>query len=115
MKTLLIAITATASLLAMNAQAGKSSQSELRGYNACVNAADPAFQGLSLSRTYYLAKEDNRNVYFLNGSAWLDGERVDVRISCDTSRNGRNLLSQTSNLGSFALQTGDTPIQIATQ
>jgi hypothetical protein len=115
MKTLLITAAALTGLATMNVEAKVSSQSELRGYSACVEAAQPDFKGLVLNRIYYLDKNAQGNVYYLNGSAWQDGERVAVRISCDTSSNGRTLLTTTNNPGSFALQDGRTPIQIATQ
>ncbi len=115
LKNLFVIGAAAASLMAATAQAKISSASELRGYEACVEAADPEFNGLKLSRVYYLNEGTDKNTYYLNGSAWQAGERVDVRISCDTSTNGYDLLNQTSNVGRYALDSVADPVQVATQ
>jgi hypothetical protein len=115
LKNILVVGAAAASLMTATAQAKISSSSELRGYEACVEAASPEFKGLKLSRVYYLNEGSDKNTYYLNGSAWQAGERVDVRISCDTSSNGYDLLSQTSNVGSYALDNAADPVQVAQQ
>jgi hypothetical protein len=114
-KTALIFTAAAASVVAVTAQAKLSSSSEMRGYNACVEAAAPDFNGLQLSRNYYLNEEADRNIYYVNGSAWQSGERIAVRISCDTSTNGVKLLSQTSNTGRYTLERATVRVQVAQQ
>jgi len=115
LKNTLIYTAAAASLMTMTAQAKLSSSSELRGYNVCIEAAEPEFNGLQLSRNYYLNEEGDKNIYYVNGSAWQSGERVAVRISCDTSANGRQLLSQTSNSGRYSNERATVRVQVATQ
>jgi hypothetical protein len=115
LKNILLITTAAVATLAMTAQAKVSSTSELRGYNACVEAADPELKGLHLTRVYYLNQEADKNVYYLNGSAWQSGERVAVRISCDTTNNGHRLLSQTNNEGRYTIEHTNVQIQVATQ
>jgi len=114
-KTALIFTAAAASVVAVTAQAKLSSSSEMRGYNACVEAAAPEFKGLQLSRSYYLNEESDKKIYYVNGSAWQSGERIAVRISCDTSSNGAKLLSQTSNTGRYTNQRATVRVQVATQ
>ena len=114
-KNTLIFTAAAASLVTMTAQAKLSSSTELRGYNACVEAAAPEFKGLQLSRIYYLNEEADKNVYYVNGSAWQSGERVAVRISCDTSTSGHKLLSQTSNVGRYTNERATVRVQVASQ
>ena len=115
LKTLLIAGIAATTMMAATAQAKISSASELRGYEACVDAAAPEFNGLKLNRVYYLNEAGDKNTYYLNGTAWQNGERVDVRISCDTSTNGYDLLNQTTNIGRYAIEDGTRGIDVAAQ
>lgn len=114
-KTALILTAAAASALSMTAQAKISSSSELRGYNACVQAVASEFKGLQLDRVYYLNEDADKNTYYVNGSAWQSGERVPVRISCDTNRSGNKLLSQSSNIGRYAIERAADSIQVAAQ
>lgn len=115
MKTLLMIIVTAATLASLSVQAKVSTKSELRGYNACVEASQPQFKGLTLTRTYYLQSEADRNVFYINGSAWENGSRVKVRISCDASNDGRTLFSHNTGSGRYALQVGADRIQVATQ
>lgn len=115
LKTLLVAGIAATTMIAATAQAKISSASELRGYEACVSAANPEFKGLKLARVYYLNEAADKNTYYLNGTAWQNGERVDVRISCDTTTNGYDLLNQTTNVGRYALEDGGRGIEVAAQ
>ncbi len=115
MKTITFALAAAAATLSLSAQAKISSQSEMNGYNACVAAAADDHNGLVLSRVYYLSEQADKNVYYVNGTAWENGDRVDVRIACDTSANGRTLLSQTSNYGRFAIEGGTDAFDVAAQ
>jgi len=115
MKTLLMIIVAAATLTSLSAQAKVSTKSELRGYNACVEASEPRFNGLTLNRTYYLQSEADRKVFYINGSAWDNGKRVKVRISCDASTDGHTLFSHNTGSGRYALAVGADQIQVATQ
>jgi len=114
-KTALLFTAAAASVFTVTAQAKLSSSSEMRGYNACVSAAAPEFNGLKLARNYYLNEEADKNVYYVNGSAWQSGERVSVRISCDTTTNGVRLLSQTSNTGRYGIDRTNVRVEVAQQ
>ncbi len=113
MKKTTVAIAALAAVLGASAQAKVSSQSEFAGYNACVEASEADHNGLVLSRVYYLSSQGDTNTYYLNGTAWENGERVDVRISCNTSRNGRTLIDQTSSNGRFAIDGGTGSFDVA--
>jgi len=113
LKKILLISAAAASAVAMSAQAKTSSLSEMRGYEACVEAAGSEFDGLALSRIYYINEESDKNVYYVNGSAWEAGERVSVRLSCDTSKGGHQVLSANSNLGRYSIERGRTTIEVA--
>ena len=113
-KTLLILVAATASI-AIAAQARVSSPAEMTGYNTCVNASEGQFRGLVLSREYFLAQNTGAKSYYLNGTAWENGDRVHVRIACDTSNNGRDLKNVTTKQGRFALRKSTGPVRVAAQ
>ena len=113
-KTLLILVAAAASI-SIAAQARVSTLTEFKGYNACVSASEDEFRGLVLSREYFLAQNSGTKTYYLNGTAWENGDRIPVRIACDTSGNGRELKSVTMNQGHFALRRSSDPVRVAAQ
>lgn len=92
-----------------NAQTGR----ELKGLNTCLTASESQFDGLEASSDYYFTRTDHANQYYINGTALENGERVDVRISCETSRNGRALLTQSSSPGRFTEDPSTRIIEIA--
>ena len=88
----------TAGLIAMAATQGASAQSnsaaEVRGFDACVAAAEAeGLKGISTRRTYFLRKTDERNVFYVNVLAWEGSERVSKGIRCETSSGGFKLHS----------------------
>ena len=87
----------------------------MTGYNTCLTASDGEYEGLMLSRTYYLSEAEGKNTYYINGTAWDNGQRVDVRFSCETSGNGHTLLSQASSLGRFAIEGAPQGLDVASQ
>ncbi|MEM7080722.1 MAG: hypothetical protein AAF513_19045 [Pseudomonadota bacterium] len=103
---------------AFDAQARSSSPSEFRGYQTCLDAADKTSNGLVPSRSYYVDKnqEDRTNaVYYINGTRWEDGERAQVRISCETAARGYRLVSSDIESGSFTNQGGRVTVEVAAQ
>jgi len=91
---ILIAATAAATI-ALGAHAQLSSPSEFRGYQACLEANADGLSGLTPEREYLLAQTDEGQVYYINATAWEDGERVNLAFSCATTAGGY----LTSNLG----------------
>lgn len=92
MKAPLILITATALTVAMGAQAEtRSTPSELRGYQACLDASTADMQGVVTGRTYLIDQRDGQRTYYINATAWENGKRVEVGIRCQTSLSGRLL------------------------
>jgi len=92
-----------------NAQTGR----ERAGLDTCLTATEKQLDGLEASSDYYFTRTDHANQYYINGTALQNGERVDVQISCETSRNGRALLSQSSGSGHFAQDPTTRTIEIA--
>ena len=113
-KTLLILVAAAASI-AIAAQARVSNHAEMTGYNTCVNASEGQFHGLVLSRDYFVAQNPGAKSYYINGTAWENGDRIAVRIACDTSNNGRDLKNVTTGSGRFALHKNTDPVRVAVQ
>jgi len=102
-----LALSVAASLgLSGGAAAAISDPAELRGYNSCVKAASAESGGelssADLSRIYYLAKQGNSHTYYVNAGSWQDGVRVSKRITCETSRSGREVYSMNTSNGRFA-------------
>ncbi|MEJ2088395.1 MAG: hypothetical protein P8Y69_07960 [Gammaproteobacteria bacterium] len=87
----LAAVAAVATLsVGATAYAGqKSSTSEMRGYQACLDANKEDFRGLTPAREYLLADSNGLRTYYINATAWQDGERVSVGFTCTTSLHGR--------------------------
>ena len=113
MKKLLLTAAAVCSAFAMTAQANTSSPGQVAGYNTCVDAGHEQLNGLALSRTFYVGKSADSRIFFINGTAWEDGDRVKVRISCDTSKNGHQLLSIHTGEGRFAKDHSNGHLQVA--
>lgn len=65
-----------------------STPAEFRGYQACLEANEAEFSGLSTQRNYLLTKTSNGRTYYINATAWQDGQRVKIAFSCDTTRSG---------------------------
>ena len=91
MKKSPLMIAAAAALLSATAAAGTSSPGEVRGYQACLEANENQFRGLIVDRKYLIRDTEDSRTYYINATAWEEGERVKVGFSCETSRTGRLL------------------------
>ena len=111
-----IAVT-TAALLALAATVGvearPSSHKELRGYANCVDAADAQSNGLVPARKYLVEKQPEAMYYFVNATRWEEGERNHVRISCETTTNGRKLLNASIENGRFDTNSTRVRVEVA--
>ena len=106
MKTALT-IVATAALAATaSAQAGFSSPSEDRGYQACVSAVKNDYRNFIAKRDYYIREADGTRTFYINATALERGERVPVGITCATSTSGRKVLSTDTTFALFVPATG---------
>ncbi len=114
MKKTFVALSALTILIAGAAQAHRSQPSEFRGYETCIDAAKSEFtRGFVSDRTYFIDRDGPVNAYFINASAWQDGDRASLRINCETSRSGRELLSYAAESGRFVRQRGTVSIDVA--
>lgn len=114
MKTTLIlaAIAALAASLGASAET-RSTPSEMRGYQACLDASAQDYRGLVTNRTYLIEKRADQRTYYINATAWQDGERVNVGLRCETDRNGR-LITAAEPTNARYVPAGST-VQIAGQ
>jgi hypothetical protein len=94
MKSPLMIAATTAALLSGTAMAEMSTPAEYRGYAACLEANEDAFRGLVPEREYLVSNTEESRTYYINATAWENGERVDVAFSCVTAKNGKLLQSQ---------------------
>ncbi len=114
MNKTLTALSVLTILLAGAAQARPSQPSELRGFETCVDAAKVEYtRGFVSSRIYFIDRTGPANAYFINASAWQAESRTPLRISCETSRNGRDLLAYSAAPGRFVPPRGSVSIQVA--
>jgi hypothetical protein len=113
MKKLLLTVAAVCSAFALTAQARTSSPGEIAGYNTCLEAGHEQLDGLALSRTFFVGESADSHVFYINGTAWDGGDRIKVRITCDTSKNGRQLLSIHTGEGRFAKDHSNGHLQVA--
>ena len=111
MKKSPLMIAAAAALLSGAAVANTSTDSEFRGYQACLEANDSEFSGLVPEREYLISNSEDTRSYYINATAWENGKRVDVAFSCVTAKNGKLLESQVA-LGTRYAAASDA-IQVA--
>ena len=110
-----IIITAATALVgtATIAQARTSSDVEFRGYNNCVEAAENASNGLVPARNYYVNRDGADATYYINATRWEDGARAPVRISCETTTRGAQLVSKVIEDGRFTNQSSTVRVEVA--
>ena len=105
-RALILTVAATVGF-STGASAANSNPAEMRGFNRCVAGFDASnLTGVTLPRVYYIATNAESKTYYLNTSAWQDGVRVAKRVTCKTSRSGRDLYSVQSADGRYALSNG---------
>jgi hypothetical protein len=114
-KTTVATTLTTLAVMTLTASSGAYAHTgrELAGLDTCLTASEKQLDGLEASSDYYFARTAHANQYYINGTALQSGKRIDVQISCETSRNGRALLSQSSSAGHFAQDPTATAIEIA--
>ena len=110
----ILAATAALALFLGSPAEARSTPSEMRGYNACLEAAGADLQGLVLERTYLIDTRNDQRTYYINGTAWTAGERVDVGLSCTTTRSGR-LISASAPTFARYVPASDAGVQVASQ
>lgn len=112
MKNLPALIAAGAIALSAGAHAAESSPSEFRGYQACLEANADAFEGLVTERNYLLSEQPSSRIYYINATAWENGERVEIGFSCETTKFGRLLENKGATYARFVPES-DTRVQVA--
>ena len=109
---LILTTTLLALTLGVQAEA-RSTPSEMRGYEACLNNSAADYKGLVTERTYLVDQRDGQRTYYINATAWDNGQRVNVSFRCETNLSGRLLSAAEPANGRF-VSAGDT-VQIAGQ
>ncbi|MGI9328283.1 MAG: hypothetical protein ACR2PZ_23900 [Pseudomonadales bacterium] len=95
------------------AVAQASSPSQSRGYSKCLNAIAEQSQGLSSERNYLFSRDGAKSQYYINATRQHNGERVAIRINCQTTANGQMLLSHEVAPGRFARKQSQPGVTIA--
>ena len=94
MKKAPLMIAAAAALLSVTAHATTIGPMEKRGYEACLKAHEGEFRGLQVDRKYLIRNKEDSRTYYINATAWENGERVQVGFSCETTRRGKLLAAE---------------------
>lgn len=108
-----LAIISAAAMVSANAMAGQSSPAEYRGYSKCIDVAQQESNGLTPKRNYLMSKDGATFDYYINASRWESGDRVAVRIACQTGSYGRILISHSIEPGQFNQRRGEVSIEVA--
>ena len=111
MKKSPLMIAAAAALLSGAAVANTSTDSEFRGYQACLEANDSEFSGLVPEREYLISNSEDTRSYYINATAWENGQRVNVSFSCETSKSGRLLTNNGASYSHYA--AASSSVQVA--
>lgn len=85
-----------------------------RGYDTCVNDVARDYSrhaGLMHARYYFLARDDTARTYFVNSTAWQEGDRVNLRTRCRTDLYGRDLLARETELGRWVQRRGVVSVE----
>jgi|GEM_PF-6911061 len=92
--------------LGLSTSAAANDLVDQRGYQSCVEAFDTSdtrdLTGVTFPRHYYISRQADSTDYYLNAHAWENGARVAKRVACQTSKNGRAVLSVESGDGQYA-------------
>jgi len=98
-----------AAALGVATTASAGDRTDQRGYQKCVQAMNAQnLSGVTFPRVYYISRQDTSNVYYVNATAWENGVRVGKRLTCETSKSGRTLLTAEANDGQFALSASSS-------
>lgn len=83
-----------------------STHSEQRGFSRCVQAVESDLRSdLSVERTYFTNTHAKSREYYLNARVRRDGQWADVRIACETNRNGYKILAVNHEPGRYLGRT----------
>lgn len=99
--------------LAATATAKPSSQSEMQGYQTCLDAAERETKAMDTTRNYLLEKDADAKRYYINAYQWQNGQRVAVRVACTTSTNGRTLANVEVDEGRYTNSNTRVTIEVA--
>jgi|GEM_PF-1385152 len=77
-----------------------------RGFANCHSEFHAASVGLVTDRHHFVDKSDKNPRFYINGTRWEAGSRTDVKMACDTSASGANVLASEITAGRYkALHT----------
>ena len=104
---------ATACVFVASAHAGPLSVQ--KGYDLCGSEIRAQGEGVTLSPIHFLQRRDTTHMYYINSTAWEDGERVHQRSACETKKSGRKILALETSYGRWKQQQGVVGIEVASQ
>lgn len=88
-----------------------------RGYGTCIHdleASYPRHAKMVHAPYYYHAVTGDDMSYFVNSSAWQDGDRVGLKTLCTTDRFGRRVLLRETELGKWIPNQGVVRVEEVT-
>jgi hypothetical protein len=87
------------------------SHSKRFSYQACLEANESEFSGLVPEREYLISNNEDTRSYYINATAWENGQRVEVGFSCETSKSGRLLTNNGATYSHYA--AAPSSVQVA--
>lgn len=85
-----------------------------RGYDSCIDNLEGAYPRrarLVHARYYYYSASSVDMTYYVNSTAWEDGDRVRLRTRCMTDRLGRDLLARETEHGRWVRSRGKVTVK----
>jgi hypothetical protein len=85
-----------------------------RGYVTCVDDVQrdyPRHAGLVHGRYYFHEQSRDSMTYYVNSTAWQDGDRVRLRTRCLTDSYGRDLMARETHPGRWVQQRGRVTVE----
>jgi len=80
-----------------------------RGYVTCIHDMERDYlrQARVMHSRFYLHEQLPKTMtYYVNSTAWQDGDRVQLRTWCLTDAHGRDLMARETYLGRWVQQRG---------
>lgn len=88
-------------------------QSEQRGYQNCVSAADEDNRSFYTAGAFFINRDANARQFYINGNAWVGDRRQAVRVACETSLSGNRVIEIVSAPGRFEQGTEVSTFEVA--
>lgn len=94
-------------------QAGDGTFADQRGFANCSSEFHAASVGLVTDRHHFVDKRDENPHFYINGTRWEEGSRASVKMACETSPSGADVLASEITAGRYKGQHTRITIDVA--